>query len=399
MWLVLSTLGTPMCRRLASVALALVAALTIGQGLAGAQNDRRRELQDQIGEASRAEATALVELQAIRDAKATIDARVADLDRQVADAQVRLAPLEAEASRLTAQFEELREEVARTQAKVDAAQDEFDVSAASLYRSARRGASYDVVLAARPTRLVEQNKYLDQVSERRRQVVRRVTELRDELDQQRRAIESQKSKADAAAAEAQAARDQIARLRAEIEPARAEAANSESAEEQALASIRANKADYEGELAALQAASDSIAARLRAIGATPGQGGACQARPVPGGVSSPFGPRFHPILHYTRMHNGADMSAGSGTPIRACRGGTVVIAGGQGGYGNTVVIDHGGAMATLYAHQSRVAVGVGQSVGAGDVIGYVGSTGLSTGPHLHFEVRISGNPVDPGSYL
>jgi murein DD-endopeptidase MepM/ murein hydrolase activator NlpD len=99
------------------------------------------------------------------------------------------------------------------------------------------------------------------------------------------------------------------------------------------------------------------------------------------------------------MHTGADMRASAGTPIRACRSGTVVIAGSQGGYGNAVVIDHGGGMATLYAHQSRIAVSNGQQVSAGQIIGYVGSTGMSTGAHLHFEVRLSGNPVDPAPYL
>jgi murein DD-endopeptidase MepM/ murein hydrolase activator NlpD len=93
------------------------------------------------------------------------------------------------------------------------------------------------------------------------------------------------------------------------------------------------------------------------------------------------------------------MRAGSGTPIHACRSGEVVIAGSQGGYGNAVVVNHGGGMATLYAHQSQIAASVGQQVAAGDVIGYVGSTGMSTGPHLHFEVRLSGNPVDPAPYL
>ena len=121
--------------------------------------------------------------------------------------------------------------------------------------------------------------------------------------------------------------------------------------------------------------------------------------PVPGAITSGFGERYHPILHYTRMHTGADMHAGSGTPIHACRAGVVVIAGSQGGYGNAVVIDHGGGMGTVYAHQSSLAVDEGQQVDAGDVIGYVGSTGLATGPHLHFEVRLSGNPVDPASYL
>jgi murein DD-endopeptidase MepM/ murein hydrolase activator NlpD len=186
---------------------------------------------------------------------------------------------------------------------------------------------------------------------------------------------------------------------AEIEPARAEAASQEAAENAALQGIQSNKTQYEAELASLQAASDSIAARLRSIGSGPGQPGDCQARPVPGGISSPFGPRYHPILHYTRVHSGADMSAGSGTPIHACRSGVVVIAGSQGGYGNAVVIDHGGGMATLYAHQSSIATSVGAHVAAGQVIGYVGSTGMSTGPHLHFEVRLSGNPVDPAPYL
>ena len=109
--------------------------------------------------------------------------------------------------------------------------------------------------------------------------------------------------------------------------------------------------------------------------------------------------RYHPVLHYNRMHTGADMRASSGTPILACRAGTVVIAGWQGGYGNTVVIDHGDGMATLYAHQSRLGVSEGQVVHSGDVIGYVGSTGMSTGAHLHFEVRLSGNHVDPAPYL
>ena len=99
------------------------------------------------------------------------------------------------------------------------------------------------------------------------------------------------------------------------------------------------------------------------------------------------------------MHTGVDMHASSGEPIHACRAGIVVTAGWQGGYGNTVILDHGDGMATLYAHQSRLGVREGQMVHTGDVIGYVGSTGMSTGPHLHFEVRLNGNPVDPEPYL
>jgi len=99
------------------------------------------------------------------------------------------------------------------------------------------------------------------------------------------------------------------------------------------------------------------------------------------------------------MHEGIDIAAPTGTPIRAAAGGTVISAGWLGGYGNLTVIDHGGGVSTAYGHQSAFAVGGGQAVAQGQVIGYVGSTGHSTGPHLHFEVRINGSAVDPMGYL
>ncbi len=375
-------------------------AVIVAPTFAGAtpSDDRRRELQEQIGEASKAEAAALAELQTIRDRKATIDARVAAIDAELGGAESKLAPLQAEADRLAAEYVSLQAEIAATQERLDAAQLILNETAASLYISERNGASYDTVFASRPDQLVTQSQYLDRVSARRRRIVKRVTVLRNDLEDQRKQLEQQKTEADAIAAEARAIRDQIAALRAEIEPARAQAAQEQSLEQQSLASIRASKAQFEAELAAMQVTSDSISSRLRARG---GFGGAapCEARPVPGPITSGYGNRYHPVLHYNRMHTGADMRASSGTPIHACRGGVVAIAGSQGGYGNAVVIDHGGGMATLYAHQSRLAVSEGQTVSAGQIIGYVGSTGMSTGPHLHFEVRLTGNPVDPAAYL
>ena len=109
--------------------------------------------------------------------------------------------------------------------------------------------------------------------------------------------------------------------------------------------------------------------------------------------------RIHPIYGTSRMHNGWDMNAAHGDPIRSIAAGTVIFAGVRGGYGNTIMVDHGGGLVTLYAHQSRLGASVGERVSAGEVIGYIGSTGLSTGPHLHFETRVNGNPVDPDRYL
>ena len=119
--------------------------------------------------------------------------------------------------------------------------------------------------------------------------------------------------------------------------------------------------------------------------------------PVPGRISSRFGMRRHPILGYRRMHAGLDFKARHGTPIVAVTDGRVTGAGRMGGCGNAVRLRHDGGIDTRYCHMSRIAVNRGQSVRRGQVIGYVGSTGLSTGPHLHYEMYRGGRAIDPAS--
>ncbi len=119
--------------------------------------------------------------------------------------------------------------------------------------------------------------------------------------------------------------------------------------------------------------------------------------PVPGSISSRYGMRRHPILGYRRMHSGLDFRARHGTPIYAATDGTVNFSGRNGGYGNFVRIRHDGGLSTGYAHMSRIAVRNGEEVRRGQVIGYVGSTGLSTGPHLHYEMYRNGQKIDPAS--
>lgn len=128
-------------------------------------------------------------------------------------------------------------------------------------------------------------------------------------------------------------------------------------------------------------------------------GGGGMIWPVNGEITSPFGWRTHPIFGSSRFHSGLDIAADYGVPIVAAQGGVVIESGWIGGYGNTVMIDHGGGIVTLYGHNQSLAVDVGQSVGQGQVIAYCGSTGNSTGPHCHFEVRLNGEPVSPYDYL
>ncbi len=118
-------------------------------------------------------------------------------------------------------------------------------------------------------------------------------------------------------------------------------------------------------------------------------------RPVNGPIVSGFGYRVHPIFRRVKFHYGVDIAASHGTPIQAAADGVVVFAGWRRAYGITVILDHGNGLATLYAHCSRVLVSEGQTVKQGDIIALVGSTGLSTGPHLHFEVRRYGEPINP----
>ena len=121
--------------------------------------------------------------------------------------------------------------------------------------------------------------------------------------------------------------------------------------------------------------------------------------PIYGEITSPFGWRTHPIFGTQKFHSGLDIAADYGDPIVAANSGTVIYADWMGGYGNAVMIDHGGGLVTLYGHNSSLAVYNGQQVAKGQTIAYAGSTGYSTGPHCHFEVRIHGEVTDPMDYL
>jgi len=186
-----------------------------------------------------------------------------------------------------------------------------------------------------------------------------------------------------------------------------------AASQAAIAEAEAEAAQTQKEIQALIAAQKAAAAASASSGSAPASGSSSGAsgsvsssgfiRPVDANPGSPFGMRFHPILHYWRLHAGTDFGAACGTPIYAARAGVVLSAGFSGGAGNRIVLGHGtingSYVTTSYFHQSKFAVSVGQQVSRGQLIGYVGTTGLSTGCHLHLEVRHDGTPVNPMNYI
>jgi murein DD-endopeptidase MepM/ murein hydrolase activator NlpD len=169
---------------------------------------------------------------------------------------------------------------------------------------------------------------------------------------------------------------------------------------EALEDLNSARDRYEDAVAQLEAESAQIQGLIQGSGSTgTGNYGGELFWPTNGPIVSGFGYRTHPVYGTTRFHSGVDIGAACGQPIFAAEEGTVLSAGYNGGYGNATVIDHGGGLSTLYAHQSSIGVSSGQKVSRGQQIGLVGTTGLSTGCHLHFEVRVNGEPVDPVPYL
>jgi murein DD-endopeptidase MepM/ murein hydrolase activator NlpD len=171
----------------------------------------------------------------------------------------------------------------------------------------------------------------------------------------------------------------------------------------ALAAINQDKGRYEQALNELEAESRQLEQVIRSIqrqnqGIVGGTGSFIYPTDARN-ITSPYGMRYHPILKQNKLHTGTDFGAGMGANMYAADSGTVIFAGWNNAYGQTIIIDHGNDISTLYAHQSQLLVKNGDYVNQGDIIGKVGSTGWSTGPHAHFEIRINGETVDPMNYL
>ena len=172
---------------------------------------------------------------------------------------------------------------------------------------------------------------------------------------------------------------------------------------QLLYKAEEEKRSSESEYQRMLAVSENIKAMIQSMEAASsmpaGGGSGAFMWPCSGPITSYYGWRTHPIFRTKRYHSGMDIAVDTGTPIHAAASGTVIYSGWMGGYGYCVMISHGGGLVSLYGHNSSLAVGEGQRVSQGQVIAYAGSTGYSTGPHCHFEVRVHGEVTDPLNYL
>jgi murein DD-endopeptidase MepM/ murein hydrolase activator NlpD len=269
----------------------------------------------------------------------------------------------------------------------------------ALYEQGRT-TSLEVVLGASNLQsAIDEVQYLQQLSRNDRRIANAVRKSRTQTKLARKQTSKLRSTVRGEARVIQARTAQVRTVRDELVGARNDVSAQRQTKLVALDKLNATQRAEAEEIDSLQAASAAIAARIRAAqsrtsgGPTQTPSNAGLIWPVSGPITSPFGWRWG------RMHQGIDIGVPYGTPIHAAAAGTVLYCGWEEGYGNFVVIDHGGNLATAYGHQSSIAVTCGEHVDQGQTIGYVGCTGHCTGPHLHFEVRVDGNPVDPLGYL
>jgi murein DD-endopeptidase MepM/ murein hydrolase activator NlpD len=368
------------------------------------------------------------------DEKAAVDARIASLQTGIAaakaregvltsqvsavvaelesaqsavdDAEATVGALEAELTSARARLDELTERLAAQTRRLERLRNEY-ATAVAILEARVRAAYIDeppdmlafLVSASSFDEVVDNVELLNRIGRQDRRIAHQVERARNRAAAERRATIATKREQAAIVSVISARTDEARLARDRLADERDRLAAVEDLKQSALTNSRETREEYLREVDSLLAQSAALAEQIRGAQRGAGTTGSGQPSaagliwPCDGVVVSGFG------MRWGRMHEGIDIGCAFGTPNRAAAAGTVIHAGWLGGYGNLVVVDHGNGLSTAYAHASAILVSVGQSVSQGQTVSLVGSTGNSSGPHLHFEVRVNGVAVDPLLYL
>ena len=401
-----------MGRRLALVPLLAACLVAAGAAVGADYGTRKDQVDSRIGDLQAKIDRAKARERVLTGEVAAVTSKIRVLQGDVESAQSQLSRLEsvlalqqAKLDRLTDLFQLQTRRLIFLQKQYAIAIERLNRRVVDIYTQDRPDAMVFVLSARNLADLVDELEYLDDIGRQDERIASEVREAKIQMRETRERTRATRTRVAATTrvvadrtAEQRAARDRLVASRNQLAAVR-------SIKREALGTVREDKESFLHEVEGLQAQSAALAAKIQAAQAAAASAssspGAVQRTasasgfiwPVNGILTSGFGWRWG------RMHEGIDIACPSGSPVAAAAGGTVIYAGWMGGYGNLVVIDHGGGIATAYGHNTSVAVGMGQSVGQGQVIAYSGSTGHSTGPHVHFEVRVNGQAVDPLGYL
>ena len=398
--------------RLAGVVATLVLCLAIVAVPAAADPEdrlrsieqKREEIQSRIERTNKKAKTLKGSISVLDDEAETLQSKLSELNSEIVDLDGRISKVQAKLELAQQRYSTLTEELLDIQADLVESTDSLTERAVERYK-AGPGAYVEGMLSAQTfSELSDRYQYYETTAEIDSDLIDEIERLNAETDARREQVAEEK--------------DRIADAKLQLEKDRADLASVQIEKQQMLDvqnAIIAEKEDVlRGQLtkrseleeldSQLQRDSQEIQALLsRPTGGTGGGSptytGGQFVWPANGPVTSPYGYRTHPIFGDSRLHTGVDIGAPYGSSVFAASGGQVVFAGTMSGYGNAIVVDHGGGVATTYNHLSGFSISGGASVSRGQTIGSVGCTGYCTGPHLHFEVRIGGSPVDPMPYL
>ncbi len=368
------------------------------------------ELESELEQTQEELAAARAALASVGDDISAATADLESIDRQLSAMYGELAEREAELIAAQAELELAEASTAAAEAEVALVTDQlqaaevrredseraFDDRIVALWKYGTAGYASAVLRSDDLGEAITQAYFVGRVLESDQNLMTKVRAAQDAIAEQRSALDRARDQfvlAESGVKEAVLAVAALAQVQRDL----VDAVEVEQVKRKSVVdSLRLNEARYAASIRSLEAESDRIAKELAASRYAAGRPGKGEfVWPTSGSPGSGYGYRTHPISGQRRLHAGIDIGAPTGQKIVGVTDGKVVSAGWRGGYGMTVVVDHGGGVATLYAHQSRLAVRAGEIIASGQTIGYIGSTGYSTGPHLHFEVRVDGKPVDP----
>jgi len=387
----------------------LLLALVLASPASGTgPGERKQQVDQRLARLHDKIAAARVREDELKGQIGAVSTEMRSLERQVVDVSARLAPLEQDLALHQRQLDRLNDlfrlqthrlRLLRRQHRLSLGR--LALRVVSMYERADIGTLDIVFAAATFSEMLEQVDLADRVRAQDEGITVAVGKARDGVRVLRAHTRVTRSRVAAVTRTIEVRTDQVRALRDTLVSRENALSSSRADKRQAASQVEETLKEMLAESESLQETSADLAAKLNAAqrsSPTPSQPSSSGLIwPASGPVVSPFGYRC--LNGVCRMHEGIDMGVGYGTAIHAAASGTVVYAGWEGGYGNLILIDHGGGLATAYAHQSQFAVGSGAHVSQGQVIGYVGCTGHCFGPHLHFEVRVNGSAVDPMGYL
>ena len=325
----------------------------------------------------------------------SLEGRIGTLQERRNAIQADLDAKKAELIRLQTRLRDERARLTRLRKRLDETRAQLAARLVEIYKADKPDVLSVVLNSDGFADLLERGEFIQRIAEADRKIVTIVRDAKAESVATEAKLDALERRQQRVTALVLQRRNEVAEIRMQLVGTRVGLENTRADKQGALNQVREQRHAIEEDLEAMEEQQAEIQARLAGV-PNPGpikQGSGGLIWPVNGAFTSPFG------MRWGRLHAGIDIAAPTGTPIRAAQAGRVAIAGWTGGYGQYTCIQHAGSLSTCYGHQSSIGVSVGQSVGQGSVIGAVGNTGNSTGPHLHFETRINGSPVDPMGYL